>query len=172
MRLHGKWALKFFGQFAVSAASFGPRTPDGWDRMVVGGVYELVIHPGLPHAHSRRADRELHVLGTVLDPQHTLRGDAAVLSNLLDSFQQFEDLESGLAQLGGRWAIIASAGSVVRVYHDAAGLQAVYRATDPDGVVTAASQPALLENLGRTSSDPALRIQYGRSLTQPGYWPP
>ena len=155
---------------------FGPsRTPsvDGWRQTTVAGDSLLESGPDLAVTRAEAGDRELIVLGFILDPTDPSR-DNADIARELASVPSLAELPDATARFGGRWAVIARQGAEGVVFTDPAGLRQVHYAFDASGRAWCASQArTLAARLGLPADDEA--DEFGRSLYFRSYpeafWP-
>lgn len=141
----------FVSQFIVGPAHTPP-LPD-WRRVAIGERLKLTAHPALTITQARDGERELTLLGNVLDPINPEATNADILRALLAHRTRASLLEAS-ERYGGRWLLIASYGDEAFLFPDALGLrQAFY--TDPThtGKVWVMSQPGIGEDLLRLAPD-------------------
>lgn len=144
----------------VSQFLLGPNHAEhlsDWRRITAGGAFHLTIHPDLTCTQVRRSDRELTLLGHLLDPRAPDDGNAEILQWLLAQFERRSALLQATSALGGRWLLIAAKADDVFLFHDALGLRQVFY-TDPRvaGALWAMSQPGLAREAGLAlAPDPA-----------------
>lgn len=135
----------YVSQFVLGAAH--PAHLPEWRRTTVGEHFKLTTHPALCLAQERDGDRELTLLGNLLDPINPDATNTDILRALLVHDTRASLLDAS-ARYGGRWLLIAARGSDVFLFPDALGLrQAFY--TDParTGSVWVMSQPGIGEEL-------------------------
>lgn len=116
----------------VSQFILGPVHADHlleWRRVSVASKLKLTLHPTLACTQIRDGDRELTLLGELLDPLAPDATNSDILRTLLTHRTRAELLEAS-SRYGGRWLLIAAYGDETFLFHDALGLrQAFY--TDP-----------------------------------------
>lgn len=95
--------------------------PEGWKRESLGDTW-LGVHPDLPVNHVLPENSVFKVcfLGHVIDP-FTRKFNRPNFENFNKPIESFEDIESYLHQLSGRFVCIVTDGSITRVYLDASG---------------------------------------------------
>lgn len=100
-----------------------------WRRISVTDRLKLTLHPALCCTQVRDGERELTLLGELLDPLTPEATNADILRTLLAHRSRTGLLEAS-TRYGGRWLLIAAYGDETFLFHDALGLrQAFY--TDP-----------------------------------------
>lgn len=127
MELHGRQFIA--GPRAVERENLGGRE--------IFGTLQIGYHKRLPVTKVERVDRELVALGHVIDPARPASGNRDVLASLA-ACTTFDQLESAMAALGGRWLLFARIEDAARLYPDAGGSKSAFYS---DGWV--ASQPGL-----------------------------
>lgn len=161
----------------VSQFVLGPAHPahlPDWRRTTVGGHLRLTTHPALCLTQERDGERELTLLGNLLDPLNPDATNTDILRALLVHGTRASLLEAS-ARYGGRWLLIAAHANEVFIFLDALGLrQAFY--TDParTGAVWVMSQPGIGEELlGLTPDAQALAYIDTQTFrcTQEYRWP-
>lgn len=126
----------------------GPRFIDhlpGWQQHRLFSSFCLTSHPDLTVTHAQQGNKELWLIGYILDPARPERTDADILQHLLQ--QSGPSVTSIFGQtntLSGRWILIFRDQGHTFLFHDAAGLRQVCFATDTGGHLWCASQPGLL----------------------------
>jgi hypothetical protein len=99
--------------------AIGPRriALPGWHYVDLGQGTVVSAHPDLPLTHVRLPDRALTLLGHMLDPERPSADNREILASV-DT--------AGLGRLCGRWVLVETAGTSVRVFNDATGTRQVY----------------------------------------------
>lgn len=161
----------------VSQFILGPVYADhlsDWRRVSVADRLKLTLHPALSCTQVRDGDRELTLLGELLDPLAPDATNGDILRTLLTHRTRTGLLEAS-ARYGGRWLLIAAHGVETFLFHDALGLrQAFY--TDPTltGGLWVMSQPGIaLGMLPLTPDEQALAYTDTQTFrcTQEYRWP-
>lgn len=124
---------RYFNQFILGPA-FAEQLGD-WQRITVGKGLKLTAHPDLACTQAMDGDRELTLIGHMLDPLAPDATNEDIVRALLHRFTSREGLISAIERFGGRWLLVAMSVEESFLFHDTLGLrQAFY--TDP--VVTGA----------------------------------
>ena len=140
--------VAFKKQFLVSPANFAHPAIEGWLLTNVTRAHVLWSHPALSISSAQRDGLALHGLGVFLDPRNPFRDEHAILRDLLRGANTFAQLESLIAELAGRWVLIAVKNDQARIYHDAAGLKPIFFTHRNSSDLYVASQPSLLCAVG------------------------
>ncbi len=147
---------RYFNQFILGPA-FAEQLTD-WQRIAVGRRLKLTAHPDLACTQAKDGDRELTLIGHILDPLAPEATNDAIVRALLHRFTNRESLVAETDRFGGRWLLVATSAEESFLFHDALGLrQAFY--TDPvvTGVMWVMSQAGLAsEMLSLTPDEQAL----------------
>jgi hypothetical protein len=124
---------RYVNQF-ILGPTFAEQLAD-WQRFTVGRGLKLTAHPDLACAQATDGDRELTLIGHVLDPLAPEASNEDIVRALLHRFTSRAALIEATDRFGGRWLLVATSAEESFLFHDALGLrQAFY--TDP--VVTGA----------------------------------
>lgn len=115
------------GQFALAPHSF-ERTELPCRESF--GSIQIRHHPRLALNRAESGARELLLLGHAIDPMQPEHGSQDLVRRLVDGGTSFAQLESMLADLGGRWLLLARIGGASRLYPDAGGTKSVFYASD------------------------------------------
>ena len=86
----------------------------------------LTVHPDLAAHHVRHNDIIFVLLGFMLDPDKPTADNTAILTGLIQQFDNCTDIFSQTARFGGRWALIINDGSRFMVFNDAIGSRRVF----------------------------------------------
>ena len=158
-------------QFLLGPAR--PRSIDGWQSTTVAPDGLLESGADLTVAQARVGDRELTVLGFILDPTDPSRDDGDIARELV-AVPSLDALPLATSRFSGRWAIIARHGGAGLMFTDPAGLRQVHYALDRSGRVWCASQARLLARVLELpvddDADDFARSIYFRSYAEP-FWP-
>lgn len=137
--------LAFRRQFVLgSDESMMPAT---WNRQAVSSRLHASIHPDLPATRAGHGDRTLLLLGYLLDPDRPERRDGDILTELVASNHDIDDLVAATDRLSGRWVLVFAKGDHAVVFHDAVGMRQVHHVRASDGSTWCASRPCLLASL-------------------------
>lgn len=112
----------------VSQFVLGPGYLDhllDWRRLPVAGHLKLSAHPSLCCTQLRDGERELTLLGHLLDPLAPEASNSDILRTLLAHRTRAGLLEAS-ARYGGRWLLIAAYGEETFLFHDALGLRQAF----------------------------------------------
>ena len=112
----------------VSQFVLGPSYLDhllDWPRLPVAGRLKLSVHPSLCCTQLRDGERELTLLGHLLDPLAPESTNDDILRTLLAHRTRAGLLEAS-ARYGGRWLLIAAYGDETFLFHDALGLRQIF----------------------------------------------
>jgi hypothetical protein len=146
-----------------------------WPTRRVAGDLSLVTHPDLDCVQVRRGNKELTLVGHILDPMIPQATNEAILESLLDRFSDREALIGATAGYGGRWLIVAADRQERFLFHDALGLRQVfYTDTRARDRVWAMSQPGMARDvLGLEVDQEALAFAQSYAFrSHPEYrWP-
>lgn len=130
----------------------------GWKQITVGKGLKLTAHPDLACIQAAGVDRQLTLIGHILDPLTPNATNEDIVRALLHRFISRDALVEATDRFGGRWLLIATSAEEQFLFHDALGLrQAFY--TDPvvTSVVWVMSQAGIAsEMLSLTPDDLAL----------------
>lgn len=130
----------------------------GWQRIEVAGQLKLSVHPDLACTQAIDGNRELTLIGHILDPLSPDAANVDIVRSLLHQFVNREALIAATTRFGGRWLLIAASPDESFVFHDALGLRQAFH-TDPaeTGALWVMSQPGLAsEVLSLTPDEQAL----------------
>jgi len=139
----------------------GPRFVEqlaGWQQVAVGEQLKLTAHPDLVCTQVTDGDRELTLIGHILDPMAADESNADIVQTLLGHFTSRDALFAATSRFGGRWLLIVVNPDASFLFHDALGLRQAFH-TDPaiTGALWAVSQPGLAgEVLSLTPDEQAL----------------
>src|SRR5258706_5629988 len=81
------------------------------------GALKIGFHEALPVAKREEPNREFVALGHLIDPSRPAFDNEDILQNLV-ACSSFDQLESAMAALGGRWLLFARIGDAMRLYPD------------------------------------------------------
>lgn len=162
--------VAFKKQFLVSPATFSHPVIEGWLLTNVTRNHVLRSHPALSISSAQRDDLVLHGLGIFLDPRHPFRDEHAILHDLSQRGNTFDQLESLIAELAGRWVLIAIKGDQARIYHDAAGLKPIFFTHRNSADLYVASQPSLLCAVGVVGRNETVAHEFELHKNS-GSWP-
>ncbi|MDV7140207.1 hypothetical protein R3X28_15045 [Maribacter sp. TH_r10] len=132
--------LKFRRQFLLS-----PFTTDGllqWNQYTLG-AYFLYTHPDLIVTQTKRSDKEIFLLGHVLDPKNHELSTLDILNKIAEASSE-SDTAKVLYGLVGRYVLIIKTGERLVFFNDACGLKSFFY-TQYEGQLCLASQPLLLK---------------------------
>lgn len=146
----------YFNQFILGPAFAD--LPADWQQITVGKVLKLTAHPDLACTQVKDGDRELTLIGHILDPLAPDATNEDIVRALLHCFTSRDTLVEATNRFGGRWLLVATSAEESFLFHDALGLrQAFY--TDPvvSGAMWVMSQAGIAsEVLSLTSDEKAL----------------
>jgi len=111
---------------------------------MVGGCYYLHVHPDLGLVQARKGDKELTLLGYIIDPEHPKYSDEEVLDELISKISDRLSLFKATMPFGGRWILFYSDGVDVIAFNDACGLRSLYFTRSEIKQFTCGSQPGLI----------------------------
>lgn len=155
-RLQPPGSQLYLNQFIL-----GPTLADqlsDWQRISVGRGLKLTAHPELACTQLKDGDRELTLIGHLLDPLAPEATNDDIVRALLHRFTSRDALITETDRFGGRWLLVATNAEESFLFHDALGLrQAFY--TDPvvTGGVWVMSQAGIAsEMLSLTPDEKAL----------------
>lgn len=114
-------------QFAI--APYPVEIPELTTRESFGGLH-VRCHIDLEICKAEAEDREILLLGTVVDPFRSESTNQEITRRLGNDSLTFDQLEGNLATLGGRWVVLFRIGSDARLYLDAGGTKSVYYSHD------------------------------------------
>jgi hypothetical protein len=116
-------------------------------------------------------DRELLVLGHLLDPRNPQHSSEQVARATLAQSESFERFEHLSARLGGRWVAFLHIGGRDRLYPDATGSKSVFFLRRSDGAPWVASQPGLLADAVGAERDAQLERDFLGAPQHGNSWP-
>lgn len=114
------------------------------------------VHPDLYCMVARRNKDFIALIGFILDPFHTSRNNAQIMTDMLKSCKSIDDLFRYLEPTGGRYVIFAGLGDQKIMVCDPAGFRQLFYMRDSRGRVWVASQPSLLSEVFPLKVDEAL----------------
>jgi hypothetical protein len=135
--------LAFRRQFVLGPRPFRPE-PE-WTARPVGSGRSLSTHPDLDVVEAGDGERQVVLLGLMVDP---LQPDASA-ARLVDELAELPDLDAVLERTDGytgRWAVLTRWGGESYLLHDAFGARSIYWVTGPDER-WCGSDPALLREV-------------------------
>jgi len=119
---------RYFNQFILGPA-FADQLAD-WQRITVGKGLKLTAHPDLACTQVKDGNRELTLIGHLLDPLTPDTTNEDIVRALLHHFTSRDALIEATNRFGGRWLLVATSAEESFLFHDALGQrQAFY--TDP-----------------------------------------
>jgi len=113
-----------------------------WNKNAVGQLC-ITTHPDLGIEKVKNGNIELLLLGFAFDFKNPLFTNNQVLKSIIYKVKSFNDLILATYQLSGRWIIIYSNGSELKLLNDPAGLRQVFYYRDGEDTWCSA-QPHLL----------------------------
>ncbi|MBK8908020.1 MAG: hypothetical protein IPM60_08950 [Rhodospirillales bacterium] len=116
----------------------------GWQNIEVGEGLTLSYHPSAEISHHRDDPVTITCVGHVFLPGDPASLNQDIVRWLAEECADFQQLEDALAELAGRWLILATVGGAARLYLDAVGARSLFYVTAQESPVIAASNPALL----------------------------
>lgn len=117
--------------------------PD-WMNAGLGGDLTLSYHPSTDVSRRTEGSITVTCIGHPFLPAEPAMGNQAIARWLAQQCGHFEQLEDALAELAGRWLIVAVVNGASRVYLDAAGTRSLFYMKRTNSSLIAASSPALL----------------------------
>ena len=132
--------LKFRRQFLLSPIQTEELFQ--WNKNTLGS-YFLYAHPDLIVTKTERIDKELVLLGHVLDPKNHEHNILDILNKLAEASSEL-DVAKELYGLVGRFILIIKTGERLVFFNDACGLKSFFYAEYEDQLCLA-SQPLLLK---------------------------
>jgi hypothetical protein len=128
----------------------------GWRYIDKVAGLKLSIHPEVDVVQVASADRELTLIGEVLDSTAPGKSNRDILLDLVDRTRDLADLVGESGRFAGRWIILAAFGDERYLIHDALGLRQVfYTNVDVTGALWMVSQPGLATRWLRLAPDAA-----------------
>jgi hypothetical protein len=162
--------LQFGKQFLIGPTGFNHEILTKWNSTRLGHSLELHYHPAAGLTTAQSDSVRLHGLGMFLEPEHPERNDTQILNGLTASASSFEQLESALSSLGGRWVLAATIRGHSRLYHDAGGLKSIFVSYGGASTFYVASQPSLLCALDLSLRNEEL-VRLFETQQNSGSWP-
>lgn len=157
----------------------GPRIPErysSWPHCKVASELWLATHPLLGVHHATGSGCSITSIGFFLSPAQPQADDQTLINELILSlttgFESFE--RNGLANLSGRWFIIAQRGDESRLYTDALGSRQVVHGIHEDvGELWCASQAHLIADIFKETPDSSAQAFLSSYRKEnPEYWIP
>lgn len=102
----------------------------GWPKRLIGEKYYLYCHPELQFSRLKKEDKEIVVLGYILDPDHPQYDNNQILAGIMEGSETFEDVLACIDRYSGRWALIWNDPSGARLMNDACGTRQIYYYSD------------------------------------------
>lgn len=125
----------------------------GWEERLVGNKFFLYNHPDLEVNYIQKGEKELYILGFILDPYNPRLMNKSILKEILLNCESFENVLSYTDKYSGRWALIWKDKAGIKIMNDACGARQVYFYSGENGV-WCGSQPAILAyELGLETDD-------------------
>lgn len=116
---------------------------DDWSKKKIGGRYFLYCHPDLNICHLKENEKEIYVLGYILDPFNPRYTNDLILEEIMQNSECFNDVLACTAKYSGRWVLIWKDKSGVKIMNDACGTRQVYFYIDKNEV-WCGSQPSII----------------------------
>jgi hypothetical protein len=101
---------------------------DGWNHYEIPNKsqnYNLYCHPDLEVTTIESQDKNIVLLGYILDPYHPDLSNAEIISRLV-KLNNLQEVFKETASLSGRFAIIYSNGKDAFIFHDATAFREIY----------------------------------------------
>lgn len=105
----------------------GPRHPsvEGWCTWKLAKGLVLQTHPDLPCVQKAGRNKNITLLGFIIDPNRPELSDEAIVTSIIEQINHFEDLFACTSSLSGRWILIFEDESEFVLFQDACGLRSV-----------------------------------------------
>ncbi len=145
---------------------------ESWKKINVGNDLVLAVHPALNSLVREGHDKQVILLGYVLDPRNPEHADADILDHLLSRSNTPEDIITGTTPLCGRWVMIIATDTSLILFQDPGALRTVYYYFCGN-TVSCASQPGLIRDLLQLPYDVSAR-EYSlgeRFANTEDWWP-
>ncbi|HEX2945829.1 MAG TPA: hypothetical protein VHT96_07720 [Clostridia bacterium] len=138
----------------------------GWRKTRIGGRFFLYSHPELDIGCLKAGEKEVYLLGYMLDPFNPGFNNERILEEIMRKCESFDDVLAFTDRYGGRWALIWKDETGIKMMNDACGTRQVYYYSGKHGI-WCGSQPSIIAfELGlETSLTPELEEFIG----SPGY---
>lgn len=153
--------LKFRRQFVLSnseSAIF-----DGWKNLLLSRPekdFYLSSHPDLDVIKVSGASKDLLLLGYIIDPYHPERDSETILFHLA-KYEHFDEIVAASFNLGGRFAIILSDISGIKIFNDAMAFREVYYMSNSNVAACGSTPDILMQLFGlHQDMDPELQQFY------------
>ena len=101
---------------------------DGWKHYEIPNKsqsYNLYYHPELEITTEQSQDKNIVLLGYILDPYHPELSNAEIISRLV-KLNNLQEVFKETANLSGRFTIIYNNGKDAFIFHDATGFREIY----------------------------------------------
>lgn len=137
----------------------GPKFVDyfsDWNNIKVGKIY-ITTHPDLEVSTAKNESVALALLGFAFDYKNPQFTNNQIINLILKSSKSFEDIIKATFHLAGRWIIVYSSNSEVRLLNDPGGLRQIFYSRSDDKT-WCASQPHILANLLNVSKKESKEI--------------
>ncbi|MDZ7720272.1 MAG: hypothetical protein U5K72_15760 [Balneolaceae bacterium] len=114
-----------------------------WQHIDVAKNLKLSVHKDLPVQVIQREEKQLFLLGYIIDPFHPDRTDADIIEWLFEKSADASTLIENTYRLSGRWILIYVDDGEITFFHDPFGMRQIYYAK-VEGNIWCASDPAIL----------------------------
>ncbi len=153
--------LKFRRQFVLSNSEIA--ILDGWKNHRVSNPVEdfyLSSHPDLDVIKVSGASKDLLLLGYIIDPYNPERNSESILFHLA-KFEHFDEIVAASFNLGGRFVIIVSDISGIKIFNDAMAFREVYYVCKSQVTACGSTPDILMQIFGlHQDMDPELQQFY------------
>ena len=133
--------LLFRRQFIMSSTE--SKNFDSWSKKIIGDKFFLYCHPELDMTYLKNGEKEICVLGYILDPFHPQYTNKIILEEIIQNSQCFNDVLNCIDKYSGRWALIWKDQFGVKLMNDACGTRQIYFYIDKNEV-WCGSQPSII----------------------------
>ena len=116
---------------------------DGWTKKIIGDKFFLYCHPELGIDYIKSGEKEITVLGYILDPFNPQYTNDVILEQIMQNSNSFNDVLACTEKYSGRWVLIWRDKSGVKIFNDACGTRQIYYYIDKNEV-WCGSQPSII----------------------------
>ena len=132
-------------QFLLSSAKLN-RFPS-WKKARISNLFYLEVHPDLELNQVQANGVGLTLLGYLIDPDHSERGNSDILRDILQLATDDRDLFKQTTRFSGRWILISNSNVSTILFNDPTGLRSVYYTDFHVEPFCCASQPGLIADI-------------------------
>lgn len=143
--------LKFRRQFILSREKISGL--ESWKNITLNRNFYLYVHPDLNMSTARVGEKNIVLLGYILDYQDWLKSDQNIIDEIIEKVNSFESLTKSIKKYAGQYVIIFYDDINFIIFHDPLGLREIYYSRVPNKIICG-SQPNIIINFAEPKISP------------------